>query len=59
MKTAGTFIMALVPKAHRSRLGMTVFNPELIVLVPVVRKYVLISSPHAIRSRPRSQETFS
>ena len=42
MKGAGTFIMALVPKAHRSRLGMTMFYPEYIVLVPIVRKYLLI-----------------
>ena len=39
MKTAGTIMMALVPKTHQTRTSdcMAVFFPEIIVLVPVMK----------------------
>ena len=44
MRTAFTIMMALVPKAHNTRTseGTTVVFPEIIILVPVVRKHLLI-----------------
>ena len=42
--TVGTMMMGLVAKAHKMRTSedMTVFFPEVIVLIPAVRKYSLI-----------------